>query len=174
MQPPVNPPQSLGATLESGEGVKVERLVTVNRPAQELYAFWRKLENLPQFMRHLVSVTETGPDTSHWIARNDSGKTVEWNARIIEDKPGEMISWQSLPGSELANAGSVWFTPAPGERGTIVKIVLKYSPQNKVLSLLGKIFSGKAEQAVTQELLNFKSLMETGEIPTAEGQPKGN
>src|SRR5690349_3606217 len=81
-------------SLKSGKGQKIEESVTINRPVSEVYAFWRRLENLPQFMRHLQSVTERGDGTSHWCMKTSAGKELEWDARIIEERENEMISWQ--------------------------------------------------------------------------------
>src|ERR1043166_5260979 len=88
-------------SLKSGEGIKIEKSITINRPPEELYDFWRQLENLPRFMDLLESVTEIDECTSRWAMKTSRGKTLEWEAHIIEDKPGEMISWQSLPGSDV-------------------------------------------------------------------------
>src|ERR1044071_5668960 len=116
------------ASLKSGEGMKVEQSITINRPPDEIYSFWRQLENLPRFMDHVKSVTQTGNGISHWVVRTSSGQEFEWDARLIEDKPGQMISWQSLDGADVDNAGSVWFTPASDGQGTFVKVSMKYSP----------------------------------------------
>src|SRR6266498_515285 len=90
-------------------GVKVARSVTLNRPRREVYEFWRRIENLPGFMQHLESVREIGDNKSHWVARAPGGRTVEWDAVIHNDVPGELIAWRSLPGSDVDNAGSVQF-----------------------------------------------------------------
>jgi uncharacterized membrane protein len=85
-----------------------------------------------------------------------------------------MISWQSLDGADVDNAGSVWFTPAAGGRGTVVKVAMKYSPPGgKLGSLLAKLMGDNAEKQMAEDLFRMKSLLETGEIPTTEGQPRG-
>jgi uncharacterized membrane protein len=160
--------------LKSGKGEKLKKSLTINRPASELYAFWRHLENLPRFMVHLKSVTERGNGTSHWIIETSKGKELEWDARIIEDRPNEMISWQSLEGADVENAGSVWFTPAPSGRGTVVRVSMKYSPPGgKVGAILAKLTGQGAEKELAEDLFRFKALMETGEVPTTQGQPNG-
>jgi uncharacterized membrane protein len=162
------------ASLKSGEGVKIEKAVTINRSPEEIYAFWRQLENLSRFMQHIQSVTETGDGISHWVMKTSHDRTLEWDARIIEDKPGQMISWQSLDGADVDNAGSVWFTPATGGRGTVVKVVMKYSPPGgKFGSMLAKLMGDSPEKQLAEDLFHMKSLLETGEIPTTGGQPRG-
>jgi uncharacterized membrane protein len=161
--------------LESGSGVKLEKAITINHPPDEIYAFWRNLENLPRFMSHLQSVTQTSDGFSHWVIKTEKGKSLEWDARIIEDQPPRMISWQSLPGSDVDNAGSVWFTAAPGGRGTVVKVQIKYSPPGgKVGAAIAKIFGDSAEKQIASDLYQLKSLLEAGEIPTVEGQTHGD
>lgn len=168
--------RSAGAhpSLKSGEGTKVEKSVTINRSPEELYSFWRQLENLPRFMGHLQSVTEIGDGVSHWVMRTSHGRTLEWDARLIEDKPGQMISWQSLEGADVDNAGSVWFTPATGGRGTVVKVAMKYSPPGgKLGTALAKFIGEDAGKQMAGDLFRLKSLLETGETPTTNGQSQG-
>jgi uncharacterized membrane protein len=125
-------------------------------------------------MQHIQSVTQTGDGISHWVMKTSHDRTMEWDARIIEDKPGQMISWQSLDGADVDNAGSVWFTPATGGRGTVVKVVMKYSPPGgKLGSVVAKLMGDSPEKQLAQDLFRMKSLLETGEIPTTEGQPRG-
>jgi uncharacterized membrane protein len=160
-------------SLKSGEGVKVEKSVTVNRPAEELYRFWRQFENFSLFMKHVECVARSGED-SHWVIKTNKGKELEWDARIIEDKPGQMISWQSLEDADVDNAGSVWFIPASGGRGTVVKLSLKYSPPGgKFGAAMSKVLGDDAEKLIAEDMFRFKALMETGEIPTSAGQPVG-
>jgi len=160
--------------VPAGQGVKVEQAITVNAPVEKLFNFWRNLENLPQIMHHLKTVRNQGNKRSHWVADAPLGAKVEWDAEIINEKPNELIAWRSLEGSQVDNAGSVHFTPAPGGRGTEVRVVLKYDlPAGKVGAALARIFRYAPEQQIADELGRFKKLMETGEIATTQGQPSG-
>src|SRR5439155_21485866 len=114
--------------VTAGQGTKVEHAITVNKPAPEVYRFWRDLENLPRFMTHLVDVDTTTDGRSHWVARGPLGLKVEWDAEIVADIPGEAIGWKSLPGSDVDTAGSVHFKELPAGRGTEVRVSLKYDP----------------------------------------------
>ncbi len=162
-------------SLKSGEGTKIEKTITINRSPEEIYSFWRQLENLPRFMQHVQSVTQTGEGIAHWAVKTSHDRTLEWDSRLIEDKPGQMLSWQSLEGADVDNAGSVWFTPATGGRGTVVKVSMKYSPPGgKFGNMLAKLFGDDFEKEMSEDLFRLKSLLETGEIPTTEGQPRGD
>jgi uncharacterized membrane protein len=155
--------------------IKVEKTVTINKPADELYRFWRKLDNLPHFMKHLKSVTVIDDKRSHWVANAPMGASVEWDADIIEERENEFISWASVEGADVDNSGFVRFKKAPGDRGTEVKVVMEYAPPGgAVTSAIAKLFGEEPEQQIGDELRRFKMLMEAGEIATTEGQPKGS
>ncbi len=158
------------ASIPAGQGVKVTRSVTINRSAEDLYRFWRNFENLPRFMTGLVSVKTFG-NRSHWVARGPMGTNVEWDAEIITEEPSRLIGWRSVEGSEVATAGSVHFMSAPGGRGTEVRVEMKYEPPaGKVGALIAKLFGEDPARQIQEDLRRFKQLMETGEIPTTEGQ----
>jgi uncharacterized membrane protein len=158
--------------------VSLTAAVTVTRPRQEVYAQWRKLEDLPAFMAHLDSVTTTGPRTSHWRASAPFGKTVEWDAQITADVPGERLGWQSLDGSVVRNEGEVRFVPAPGgknaEPDTEVHVTLRYSlPAGKLGTLLARYFGEDPHQQLDDDLRRFKQMLETGDVVRSEGAPWG-
>jgi uncharacterized membrane protein len=157
----------------------IEASVTVGRPAQELYSYWRRFENLPRFMRHLDSVTETGTGDgrSHWIAKTPVGSRIEWDAEIVDEREGQHISWRSIPGSQVHNTGSVLFEPLPNDRGTMVRATFDLAPPGSAAGRLAGIATRAlgpiTKQQVHEDLRRFKNLMEAGEIPTTEGQPEG-
>lgn len=152
----------------------IETSVTIGRPSQELYAFWRRLENLPRFMRHLESVRDVGNGRSHWIAKTPIGSKVEWDAEIVEEREGQLLSWRSIAGSQIHNAGSVLFEPATGGRGTLVRVSFDLVPPGGAAGrLTAKALGPITRQQVHEDLRRFKNLMEAGEIPTTEGQPAG-
>ena len=158
-------------SVPAGRGIKVEKVITINRPADELYRYWRQLENLPCFMSHLESVRQLNTKRSHWLAKGPLGTTVAWDAEIITDKPGRTIAWRSLQGSEVDTAGSVHFTPLPGNRGTEVRVVLKYDPPaGKVGAMVAKMLGEAPERQIEEDLRHFKQITESGELPTAGGQ----
>ena len=157
-----------------GRGVRVEKAVTINASPEQLYTFWRNFENLPRFMHNLESVTVHDAKSSHWVAKGPAGSTVEWDAEIINEVPNELIGWRSTEGSQIDNAGSVHFTPAPANRGTEVKVVLRYDPPAGVVgATVSKLLGEDPAINVQEDLRRLKRLIETGEIPTIEGQPTG-
>ncbi len=169
-------------TLGMNQGIKVEKTVTINKPQAELYHFWRNFENLPKFMKHLKSVRVMNDQQdaamskrSHWVANAPLDTSVEWDAEIIEERENEFISWVSLEGADVDNSGFVRFKPAPGNRGTEVKVVIEYAPPGgAVTAAIAKLFGEEPEQQIGDDLRRFKMIMETGEIATTQGQPKGH
>lgn len=154
--------------------IKVERTVTIEKPAEDLYRFWRNLENLPRFTRHLKSVKVYDDKRSHWVTGAPLDTSVEWDAVITEDRPNELIAWTSVEGADIANSGSVHFHSAPGDRGTEVKVITNYdAPAGAVGDAIAKLFGKNPKQQIGDELARFKMLMETGEIATTDGQPSG-
>jgi uncharacterized membrane protein len=156
------------ATVNARKAIKVERTVTIERPRAELYAFWHDFENLPRFMEHLVSVKTSGTTSSHWVAKAPAGKTVEWDATIVNDVPDSIIAWKSVGHADVANAGAVNFSDAPGGRGTIVKVTLDYEPPGgRIGAAIARLFGENPDRQVREDLRKFKQLMETGEISTS-------
>lgn len=154
------------------QAIKVEKTVTIRRPVEELYNFWRNFENLPTFMKHLQSVKVWNETRSHWIAKAPL-QNVEWDADIIKDEPNHLIAWTSLEGAEINHSGFIRFQNATGGRGTEVKVVMEYVPPGgAIANLISKIFGESPEQQIGDDLHRFKQLMEAGEIATTEGQSR--
>lgn len=152
------------------EGIRVRKSFTINRQPDVVYAFWRKLENLPQFMRHLESVEEIDAKRSRWRAKAPAGMTVEWEAEIVDEQPHERISWRSIEGARVPNHGTVRFVPAPGARGTEVHVDLEYSPPGgRFGALVGKLFGEEPEGQIADDLRRLKQILEAGEIARSEG-----
>jgi len=153
--------------------ISVRKSVTIARPVEELYRFWREFENLPRFMRHLRSVRSSGGQLQ-WVSSGLLGKNFSWEAEIVEERENELISWRSLPGSQIENQGAVRFQAAPEDRGTEVRVELVYRPPaGRVGAAFAMLFGEEPEQQIREDLRRFKELMEAGEIPTTDGQPHG-
>jgi uncharacterized membrane protein len=169
-----------GATLRRREqdqtsgATRIVKAITINRPPEELYRYWRDFQNLPRFMYYLESVQVTGEKRSHWVTKGPAGSRVEWDAEIINDLPNQVIAWRSLEGADVENAGSVRFDRAPGNRGTVVKVVMEFMPPGGVIGAgIARLFGEDPETQVEEDLRRFKQVIETGEVITTEGQPAG-
>jgi len=168
------PGQGQSTSVPYELGIRVDKSITIAKPPQEVYAFWRDLSNLPRFMKNLESVTQIDDEHSHWVVKAPAGRTVEWDAIIHNEVPGQMIAWRSMPGADVDNAGSVWFREAPAGRGTEVKVELQYNPPAGALGAIFASFWGKEpSQQIQEDLHRLKALLEAGEVPTTQGQPRG-
>ncbi len=165
-------PSVLGLSFQLREGrkiVDVKTAVTVNKAPDELYRYWHDFAHLPQFMDHLESVQVVSAQRSHWKAKAPAGTTVEWDADIVDDRPNEVIAWRSVEGAAVRNEGSVRFTPAPGGRGTEVRVEMRYDvPGGALGATIAKLFGEEPGQQARDDLRCFKQVMETGEKTMSE------
>jgi uncharacterized membrane protein len=153
------------AVRSRARGVEVRKAITINRPPEEVYTFWRNLENLPRFMVHLESVRELDQRLSYWKMHAPLGTTVEWTAEIVEDRPSSLISWRSVEDAQVPNSGTVRFVAAPGGRGTEVQLEMRYDPPAGNLgATIAKLLGQEPSQQVDGDLRRFKQVMETGEV----------
>lgn len=151
------------AALTGDRGARVLESVTIHKPVEDLYRFWRNLENLPKFMRHLDSVEKVTDTISRWRARGPAGTSVEWTAEIHHEVPNKLIGWRSLEGSDVVSAGSVNFDPVRGG-STKVTVHLQYSPPGgNAGAAVAKLFGVDAATEIREDLWRFKQLVESGE-----------
>jgi uncharacterized membrane protein len=154
--------------IPAQQGVKIEKTLIIDRPAPDLYRFWRRLENLPQVMRHLKSVRSIDSQHSRWVADGALGKDLEWDAEIINEREDEMLAWASLPGGDVETAGSIHFRPLPDHRTEVV-VLLKYNPPaGKVGAQVATLLGEGLEEKLDEDLNTFKQVMETGMAPAPQ------
>jgi uncharacterized membrane protein len=156
------------AALGGKRGVHLRESVRLEKPIDEVYRFWRQLENLPRFMNYLAAVTDLGNGRSRWIAKGPAGTRVQWEAEIINEVENKLIGWQSLPGGDVITAGSVNFDTARNGRSTQVSVHFQYAPPaGRAGSLFAMAFGREPSQTVREDLRRLKQLLEAGEFPHA-------
>lgn len=157
----------IAAVTQSKGDDLIGRSVTINRPRDELFAYWRDFSNLPSFMDNVERIDILSATTSHWVVKAPAGRTVEWEAKITEEKAGELIAWTSAEGAYVPNSGRIEFRDA-GARGTIVTATIAYDPPaGMVGKVIAKLFQREPAIQARRDLRRFKQLMETGEVATA-------
>ncbi|HYD30212.1 MAG TPA: SRPBCC family protein [Azospirillaceae bacterium] len=160
---------------DNSPSISVERSVTIQRPAADLYRFWRDLSHLPRLMEHLERVDVIDERRSHWVAWGPGEQPLEWDAEITRDELDRLISWRSVGKADVDSAGTVSFRPAPGGRGTEVRVEMTYSnPAGAVGRAVARLFGKEPDQMLREALRHFKQIMEAGEVPSVEAQPAGN
>jgi uncharacterized membrane protein len=162
-----------GLARSASEPQVVRKAVTIARPPDEVYAYWRALENLPRFMAHLESVRETGPRQSHWVAKAPAG-TVAWDAELEAEEPGALLAWRSLPGADVDSAGRVSFIPRDAGTSTEVLVEMTYRPPaGGIGAAVAKLFGDDPSQQVPDDLRRLKQILETGEVTRSEATAAG-
>jgi uncharacterized membrane protein len=158
---------------KAGKDAPVSRTVTVNRPRQELYDFWRDFTSFPQFMDNIRSVEKLDAQRSRWVIEAPAGTSVEFVSRITEDQPGRLIAWESEEGADVRNSGRIDFLDAGPGRGTMVRATISYDPPAGAIGrAVAKVLQREPNVQARRDLRRFKQLMETGEITTS-ASPSG-
>lgn len=156
-------PQRSGVQDQTGH--KIEKIVTIARPPDELFRFWRNLENLPEFMQNIESVRVLDDRRSHWVVKGPGGHRLKWDAEIVNEHPGEMISWQTLPGADVQSAGTVRFTPSDDGRSTILRVVLEFRPPGGTLGArVARLFGRDPAGQLDQDLARLKQIIESHDV----------
>jgi len=156
----------------SSSAPEIQRSITINRSPEELFAFWSNPENLARIMAHFAEVTPEGGDVTRWKVRGPMSQMFEWTSRQTAEEPGRKLSWQSLPGGTIVTRGHVTFQPGRENTGTEVRLWVQFEPPlGAVGEGLAKTLQKFPRAIAGQTLRRFKSLIETGEIPTLEHNP---
>lgn len=154
--------------VPGNKGIKVTREIEVRRPPSEVFYFWKKLSNLPKFMPHVVSVEVLSEKCSHWVVEGPAGVRFEWDAEIINEHPGEMIAWQSLPGAEVESAGSVRFAVREGGAATRLRVTLQYHPPaGRAGAAVARLLGDAPERQLARDLEAFRDMIESD----SDGEP---
>lgn len=165
---------SLGKTSDAthATAVNIRTSLIVNKPRHEVYQFWRRLENLPRFMKHLLTVRELDAKRSHWEAVIPGNiATLKWDAEIVKEREGEFIGWQSVPNATIENAGKVEFRDVDNGLGTELDVVISYRPPAGAIgSSIAQFLNPVVEKLVKQDILGFKEYIERNEAPVYGGQ----
>ncbi|HYC04023.1 MAG TPA: SRPBCC family protein [Azospirillaceae bacterium] len=154
--------------------VTVSHTVTINKPAAELYRFWRNFSNLPRFMNHIERIEIIDDKRSHWHVKAPAGLRVEWQAEVTDEQENRRIAWRAVEQSDVPNWGHVEFREAPGGRGTEVHAVIRYEPPAGALGrAIAKILGEEPQVQMREDLNRFKRLMETGDADTGDSGTHG-
>ena len=156
-----------------GEDAVIGRTVTINRPRDEIYAFWRDFANLSQVMENVERIDLVDDRRSHWVVKAPAGKTVEWDAVVTDDEPGQLIAWQSVEGADVKSSGRIEFLDAAPGRGTMVRATFSYDPPAGWLGeWIAKLFQREPNIQARRDLRRLKQFLETGEVTSSAG-PSG-
>ncbi|TSD66697.1 DUF2892 domain-containing protein [Inquilinus sp. KBS0705] len=161
----------MGRNSTEPVNVNIRSSFVIDKPRYEVYDFWRRLDNLPLFMKHLESVDVIDEKRSHWVLKLPTGVAkVSWDAEIVKDEPGYLIGWSSLPDSLIDNAGKVRFQDSPDGEGTLVDVVISYRPPaGGVGGSIAHVLNPLFKNMVDSDVRNFKQYMDLN-----DGQDAGD
>ena len=158
------------AGVPHGTGHKIDTSILIKRPAAEIFDFWRNLENLPSFMEDLRAIRVLDDRRSHWVLNGPGGRPMEWDAEIVNEHPGEMISWQTLPGADLQSAGTVRFTSTEGGTATNVRVILEFHPPaGAVGASIARFIGHDPAMKLERDLTRLKGIMESRNVVSSAG-----
>jgi len=159
------------STYKGAHEVKVETTMSINKPVHEVYQFWRKLDNLPLFMKHLESVQVHDDKKSSWHARIPGGiGTINWDAEIVNEEENRLLEWTSLEGANIENHGHVTFV-STGDGTTELLVKIRYkAPLGMAGELISKLFTPVFTAMIKKDIAGFKQYIETGQLPDGQEQ----
>lgn len=168
--------QLMGVTGPDGQGevmseaIELQRTVTILKTPEELYRLWRDPATPSQIMAGFAEVTVIDETYAHWVVPGPMGMSWEWDTRIIEDRPNQLVRWVSQSGAPLPHEGSVEFRPVPdGRPGAEVVLRLRYAVPGGPRAL--PLLRGIPKELSLKLLRNFRCLAEVGEVTIVKGQP---
>ena len=150
------------------EKAVIGRTVTINRPREQVYGFWRDFSNLAMIMDNVERIDAIDDRRSHWVVKAPAGRTVEWDAIVTEDQPGRLIAWESAEGADIKSSGCIEFLDAAPGRGTMVRATIGYDPPGGTIGAwIAKLFQREPAEQARRDLRRLKQYLETGEVTTS-------
>ncbi len=153
---------------KAGRAAPTRQSVTINKPREELYAFWREFPNLARFMDNVASIERLDAERSRWTVKAPAGTEVSFTSRVTEDVAGSRIGWETEADSDVQSRGSVTFEDAAPGRGTVVRAIFSYdAPGGALGRAAAKLLQREPNVQARRDLRRFKQLMETGEVTSS-------
>ena len=155
--------ENLG-TLVKGKGIYIEKTIHIDAPVERVFAYWRNLENFPQWMSHVREIRYVGGDRFHWVVDGPAGVPVEWDSELLNVSEDREMTWRAVEGSDVDHTGRVRFEPDGA--GARVHVQLKYAPSGGLIGhSVAKAFGVDPKSEMDEDLLRLKSMIETGQVP---------
>jgi uncharacterized membrane protein len=165
---------ALGIDELSAYNIRLSRAITIRQPASALYDLWRATSRLASVIKYPTTIENISTLETAWHVKGPAHE-LHWKSVITEEEPGELLAWRSTEDSDLEHAGYVTFAAAPADEGTEVVVNIGYNPPaGKLGNLIAKLTRESADSQIYDTLHRLKALLETGEIPTTDGQPRGD
>ena len=146
---------------DKASNINIRFNTVINKPVSEVFAFWHNLENLPQFMSHLDSIKTVDNTVSEWTAKGPAGiGSISWKAKIVKDRTDRLLSWNSLEGSSIRNAGKVIFK-AKGNATELDITISYHAPLGIAGESAAKLLNPYFEKMVKNDIASLKNYLES-------------
>ena len=144
--------------------IDLQKAITINAPVERVFELWSNFDNFPRFMSNVREVRKVSGNRSHWVVRGPGGMPMEWDAGITAYEPHRVLSWRTLPGAMVENAGTIRFEPV-GD-ATRVDVKLSYNPRaGGIGHMVAALFGVDPKKQMDEDLMRMKTFIETGRLP---------
>ncbi len=145
----------------------IEKSVTINRPVDEVFNFYRDFRNLPKFLGDVMMIEPIGPKTTKWTIEGPLHVTTHWTTEVTDEHENSLIAYQTVTSSRMTTRWEIYFSAGalPGE--TVVREVMKvpFGELGQIaLDLIGK----PPAEEIQANLLRLKELLETGKVTNTQ------
>ncbi len=157
------------AEVLRARGILAQKSIVVDAPVEQVFAYWRNLENLPQWMSHVREVRALGDDRYHWTVDGPLGVAVEWDSELLNYEENREMTWHSVGDSQVDHVGRVRFEDA-GDGRTRIHVQLRYTPPGGAAGhAVAKAFGTDPKSSMDDDLARMKVAIETGRAPGDAG-----
>jgi len=150
----------------------IEVSVEIDCPIGEVFTFYRDFKNLPSFLGDVMAIEEIDSATSRWTIQGPLGVRVNWTIRVTEERPNELIRYETVTSPGLRTYWEIHFAPGSETGETEVREVMR-PPLGRLgraaLALIGKF---PAEE-IKANLHRLKQVMETGKVTDTSYSVRG-
>ena len=151
-------------------GVVIEKSILVDAPVPQVFAYWRNLENLPQWMSHVREVKNLGGDRYHWVVDGPAGSAVEWDSELLNVEENREMTWRSVGDSQVEHVGRIRFEETGNGSGTRIHVQMRYTPPGGVIGhAIARAFGTDPKSHMDDDLARMKMAIETGKPPRDAG-----
>ena len=150
-------------SISSRDDNTIDASVTIRRPVEDVFTFYRNFRNLPRFLGDVMAIEPIGPSTSRWTIQGPLGIRAHWNIEVTEERANTLIRYETVGSPGLRTRWEIHFAAGPEPGETAVREVMK-APLGRLgraaLALIGKF---PAEE-VLANLHRLKQVLETGRV----------
>lgn len=145
--------------------VEVNKTIHFSAPLENVFAFWGRYAEFPQYTKHVREVLELEEGRSRWRVIGPAGIETTWNAIITKCVPNRELAWRTEPDSLVQHAGVLKFRDT-GDGTTTMHLKITYNPFAGVIGHgIVRLIGGDLKTLLEADLLRIKTVLDDGVIP---------